>query len=459
MGKNYIYKVVWIVLITMAILISLYWLPDIKIGNFELKKIDLLSDMRPDGDYGAQEEDLNVAAKNDKEKEAAYADSCKAGMTCIDDYSSDDAHGMAPYYDALDKMKSLGRPVRIAVLGDSYIEGDIVTGELRDMLQKRYGGNGAGFVSMTSEVAGFRRTVRHTFGGWQSFSAVDHGGFKSDQQFISGRYFNGGPGSWIELAGQSSYCTHLDTCDESSIFFKAKTYGTVTATINGGQTQTFNVSASDQLQKLTVKGRIGRVKWTGCAGTFYGATMDGKNGIVVDNYSLRGCSGTNLNGMTDEMLQEIDKLRHYDLIIMEYGLNVANNKMKNYDYYKKPMDQVIAKLKRCCPNSGILILSVSDRDHRENGEFHTIKGLEKLVQCQQDMAADAGIAYWNLFQAMGGEGSMARMVNAKPSMANLDYTHLNFRGGMHIATLLYDALVWGKMQNERWKQYENSKKK
>ena len=56
-----------------------------------------------------------------------------------------------------------------------------------------------------------------------------------------------------------------------------------------------------------------------------------------------------------------------------------------------------------------------------------------------------------MFEAMGGEGSMAELVHAKPSMANYDYTHINFRGGKHLAVLLYETLIYGKEQYDRQK--------
>ncbi|MFQ8804906.1 MAG: hypothetical protein ACLR8Y_07075 [Alistipes indistinctus] len=41
-----------------------------------------------------------------------------------------------------------GRPVRIAVLGDSFIEGDIITADLREQLQNLCGGRGVGFCAV-----------------------------------------------------------------------------------------------------------------------------------------------------------------------------------------------------------------------------------------------------------------------------------------------------------------------
>ena len=44
--------------------------------------------------------------------------------------------------------------VRKAVFGDSFIEADIFTADLREMLQKRFGGCGVGFVTITSMTSG-----------------------------------------------------------------------------------------------------------------------------------------------------------------------------------------------------------------------------------------------------------------------------------------------------------------
>ena len=111
--------------------------------------MELLSDLFPDVEADSLLlPDSVVTPRQDSE----WVDSCRQGMTCIEDFSTD-GRGMKPFYEALGGMASLGRPVRIAVLGDSYIEGDIITADLRNLLQDRYGGCGVGFVPMASETA------------------------------------------------------------------------------------------------------------------------------------------------------------------------------------------------------------------------------------------------------------------------------------------------------------------
>lgn len=66
-----------------------------------------------------------------------------------------------------------GRPVRIAVLGDSFIEGDIITADLREQLQNLCGGRGVGFVPFASPLAKFRGTVLHSFSNWDIYNIRD----------------------------------------------------------------------------------------------------------------------------------------------------------------------------------------------------------------------------------------------------------------------------------------------
>ena len=57
------------------------------------------------------------------------------------------------------------------------------------------------------------------------------------------------------------------------------------------------------------------------------------------------------------------------------------------------------------------------------------------------MAAEKGIAFFDLFTAMGGRGSMKKLVDS--NSANKDYTHINLKGGKIIAEHLFKSMVAG----------------
>lgn len=55
-------------------------------------------------------------------------------------------------------------------------------------------------------------------------------------------------------------------------------------------------------------------------------------------------------------------------------------------------------------------------------------------------ADEAGAAYWNMYEAMGGWGSIINWVKASPQLAGPDYIHFTPLGAKKIAQLLYDTL-------------------
>lgn len=455
--KNYLKYSLGLTLFILAALVAMHWLPVITIDGHTMRRVDLLSDIRiPEPEDEETEADSLPPVP---EVKPAFVDTCRTGMTCIEDYSDSTLRGMTPFYRALDEIPIKERLVRIAVFGDSFIEADIFTADLREMLQKRFGGCGVGFVTITSMTSGYRPTVRHSFGGWSSHAVTDSVYFDRKKQGLSGHYFVPNNNAYVELRGQNKYASLLDTCQQASIFFYNKGTVDLSVRVNRGEAEKRQFESDAHLQTMQVEGHIGSIRWTinhADSTLFYGLAMDGTQGIIVDNFSLRGSSGLSLRTIPAGIMKEFNDQRPYDLIILQYGLNVATQRGYNYDNYQKGLLAAIEHLKECFPQAGFLLLSVGDRDYKtDTGELRTMPGVKNLIRYQQNIAAESGIAFWNMFEAMGGEGSMAKLVHAKPSMANYDYTHINFRGGKHLAGLLYETLLYGKEQYDRRRAYEN----
>ena len=458
--KNELNHTGWLAAFVLLALLLLHALPAVQWRGRALRRVDLLADVRLPREAPPVAVDDTLLSPPPRVK-PAFVDTCPAGMTCIDDYSDSLLRGMTPFYRALDGLAaSPQRPVRIAYLGDSFIEADILTADLRAMLQQHYGGCGVGFVPITSATNEFRPTVRHAFKGWESHLATDSTGFDRSLQGLAGQYFLPSAGAYVELRGQRDYASRLDTCHRATIYFRVRDGGrlTLSAQVNHGQAVSRTFRPSDSLQQMVVEGAIGSVRWTvleADSTLFYGAAMDGDGGIVLDNFSLRGTTGLSLRRIPMEALRQFNALRPYDLIVLQYGLNVAHEEVSNYAYYATGMRPVLDSLKLAFPQAGILVVGVGDRDDKdEDGRLRTMPCIRQLVRYQQRMAADNGVAFWNLYEAMGGEASMAKLMEANPPMANLDYTHINFRGGEHLAGLLYDVLVYGKQQYDRRRAYE-----
>ena len=436
MSKNNIVKVLIFAAVVVAGALLLVFVPDFKSSGLELKKVDVLADIRKNNVSGAATDTVI------NQIEPKYADTCKSGVVCFEDFSPA-RNALARFYQAL----SSKRRVNIAYFGDSFIEGDLLTGSLRYLLQKEYGGNGVGFVPINCVTAGFRTTVITSASGWGEHCLTDEV-FDHSKQGLSGYYFI--PQANATATFSSRTAEHqTDTCSEAAFYFRTDGNLKFTTTINRQTTEQHSATGSSDIQKIAVTGKIGHIRITinnpGTNTVFFGVTLDKENsGIVVDNYSLRGISGETLKSIPAKTLTDFDKLRHYDLIVLQYGLNVATKTGHDYDYYKKRMTAVIKYLQENLPESDILLVSIGDRAAKINGEMTTMPGVKNLIATQQAIAADCGIAFWNLMDVMALDGGIVEYVNSKPSKANLDYTHINIRGGDVVAKHLFETIEYGK---------------
>ncbi len=439
-------KVLLLTLVVIATMVALSLLPDgLTIGRYEVLPAHALDDLLPAGAGEAGQEADSIIGLAEE-----HVDTCPEGKTCIVDFAAD-RRGMTPLYVALARRAALGRPVRIAVLGDSYIQGDILTEPLRALLQQAYGGCGVGLVPMSNSKSNqFRRSVKHEFGQWQEFLANQRSGYDAARYgTITASYFTAEGHTWTSLTGVT-HSAHLDSCYSSTLIYYAPDGGasaSATATINGSATLRHSLGGSAGYGAVSVDGHMGSVRWDidNHGLTFIGASMDAApGGVVLDNFAMESLTGYHLGNIPQDHLRGFDNVRHYDLVVLMFGQNIANVKASSasaYNSYVKHMTGVIDALKQGMPGTGFLIVSIGDRNVKRGGAWVTPDGIKLMIAAQQRVAMECGTAFFNLYDAMGGEGSVARLV--EQGMANKDYTHINHRGGAQLAPLLADAIEWG----------------
>lgn len=455
----------FLVLSVIIVLVGMYFLPQITVAGYKLRQVNILADVMADQTNAP----ATTTTATEKAKEETiitdYKDSVPEGMIPIEDFH--DSLGinreMDKFFEALRHTKK--RIVRIAYLGDSFVEGDILTATLRELLQQKYGGKGVGFVDIQSQIAGFRTTVLSFSRGWTEYSAINSvgKGFNSKLQGINGRYYIPTAEANIDIRGQHRvYATHLDTVQTATVFFTPTQNLSMDYSINDEEykplyTMEDDSTACDKVDTCSIKGKIGKVSIKVAGnGRFYGIALENKTGIILDNFAMRGSIGWHLGQIPTEVIQQFAKVRHYDLIIMHFGLNMAAPTTHNYTAFCEKFKKGINNFRKAYPKASFLIVSMSNRDVRtERGDFQTMEGVEDLVEAQRDMAKDEGIAFWNLQQGMGGSGSMARL--QKQGKANRDYTHINFRGGEEIGKTFYNVLMNGKMNYDMRKGYITNK--
>ena len=454
---NQLYRPFLLMGLTVAILLAMHVLPTLGWGDITMRRVNVLSDVLPE--VYRQRDAIDVippppppkkVADDSKDKATTAETSEKVkvkpvpkGMVGIDDYSGGAPGGMDHFRSVLRKINQMDRPVRIAYFGDSFIEGDVLTCDLREQLQCRYGGQGVGWVDCVDKLAGFRRTAKVTSSGLADFEVVTK---PFDHRFegISQRYYRPSEGGRFSVQA-TGYKKHAAQCERVCLFLRTEG-GTVVEKDDGSEVRIEGrkaVQCVELARGKDIRTASCRLKSVGRSTYLYSMTMESDHGVVLDNFSMRGSSGATLAQIPAATLSDFARLRPYDLIILHFGLNVLNEKAHaaNYKAYAKKMETVVNHLRQAYPEASVLIVSVPDRDQRTAAGIRTMNGVESLVGYQQILASDTGVAFFNLFQAMGGRESMSKLVARK--MANKDYAHLSFGGGAHVSQFIYKAITWG----------------
>ena len=346
--------------------------------------------------------------------------------------------------------------MRIAYFGDSFIEGDILTGDLRALFQDRFGGSGVGWVDCSMPAAVVRRTVNLKSNGVAGFATVKKP-FDKGRQGFSQRYFVPSEGASVTARGSKSQ-PHVGSWQHANLFFRTPQAIEINVEAGNMPAYRYQTRASDGVQVLTTKGEMGAVSYrftqVSPQTTLFGIALESGKGVILDNLSMRGSSGVQLGSIPQKTLSDFAHLRPYDLIIVHFGLNEAikGNTVPLLKMYIKRMKKAIENIRAANPEASLLVVSVPDRDQRSAEGITTLKEVKDLVGLQAQLAADSHVAFYNLYEAMGGESSMKKLVDR--NLANKDYTHLSFGGGRQIARKVFPSFIAGFENYKRRKALE-----
>lgn len=450
MSKNKLHEPFLLCIIIIASLLALSVLPKFSLESLTFKKINLLADIAVEKVDSVQVAfNDSLVAKQDSVIQLVK-ETCRPGLTCIEDYSGDST-ALFKFYKALSEIEKSARAVRIAFYGDSFIEGDIFCGSFRDSLQSIYGGRGVGFVPITSGVAGFRNTIKHSFDNWRTSSLISRTDSTAEYG-PAGYCFEPLEGNWVEY--RPSRKRFLREFNTVKLYYKNYKSAAVKFSVNYDTTESVvPLKKSDQLQEWVYRGKkLKSIKFRfepHDSLRLFGASFEEGSGVYVDNFSLRGNSGISLTGISGSMLRKFNSYRSYRLVILQFGLNMVVEDSLNYKAYVRRMVRVISNLKKSFPQASFLLMSVSDRSSNSTGKFETMNAIPAMRNAQRMIAQETGIAFWDMFQAMGGENSMVKFVTSKPALAAKDYTHLNFNGGKKLAGSLVKSLLYSHEQHQK----------
>lgn len=461
MKKSESGKAALIIFLSFVILVGLSLLPWSKMTGGKVKDFNLISDILPESVFetdsvtaaemdmddidpellkaqdeavapGGETPSLSAAIVESDSLVPAPKPSRSGDMVILEDYTAGGS-GLGNLRQAL----SSGAFARIAVVGDSYIEGDIFTQDLRNLFQSAYGGEGVGYVNMHSDFPGFRRTVKQGGSGWKAFSALK----KADNAYmgLSEQYFIAGGSANSTYEGTKAYPT-TSSWSGSKFLFISRTDTKITYRTDGDWIE-YDVKGDSAVQVLAVDGPTSRfdVRTPSTSLVGLGVWLDGASGVGVDCMSSRGFSGITLSKISSQLCYQMSRCGvDYNLIILEFGINAMSANQKNYSVYSSRMVDVINHVRRCYPRADILLMGIGDRGEKRGSEIHSMSTASAMVEAQRDAARKAHCLFWDTREAMGGNDAVVEWSRA--GQINKDYIHMTHKGGARLADLLFKAI-------------------
>ena len=165
-------------------------------------------------------------------------------------------------------------------------------------------------------------------------------------------------------------------------------------------------------------------------------------GVVYSSIGVNGANITLIARALDTAHWTAE-LNHYkpDLLVLAYGTNESGFPDFVNGNWAGELRVAVKKAKAALPGVSILLMSPMDRGVRgESGEIQTIPSLPKLVSLEEGVARELNVAFFNTYQAMGGEGTMGRWYTAEPRLVGADFIHPLPAGAKVVGGLLYKAL-------------------
>ena len=330
------------------------------------------------------------------------------------DSTTDSRQFLSSFYAAL--QESGERKVRVMHYGDSQIEEDRMTMQIREQLQKQYGGRGVGLMPLLQTIP--TRTTRQELrmnGRLIGPSQAQQGpkrylvyGFKRDQR-EDGMYGAMGQVAWMNDSLVSGSEDLIAMCKPQS------------ASAHYDEWRIF----ADTSIRYTTSGDTVHLMGRGAV---YGLSQESRTGVIVDNIPMRGCLGMVFTKMDSAQLRDFYRSENVRLIILQFGGNAipSNEKPETIRGFVQGYRDQIHFLRKCAPDADILFIGPSDMMRLVDGEWQTYPMVPYMDRLLRKMAMEEEIAYFSLYQWMGGAGSMLRW--QETGLAGSDGVHF-YRSG------------------------------
>ncbi len=369
----------------------------------------------------------------------------KLGVSAVSIESDNPNSKLTNFIKSLKSLDNNNAVVRVLHFGDSQIEVDRVTSELRSSLQRSYGGKGIGLLPLSTTTPMPAGISVNYSNDWRYVSIMNAGRNKKSECLL---------GAFATLQPSASFRRVFDVRVRSYQLFtkllilygKADSSFTINIYADGTLIQQTDCSKTDGIAHISANlpSAFSKVQVeikNPSQVNFYGLFAESNSGVSVCNIPIRGSSGNFFSSLDRDLASQLYEQLNIRLVILQFGINVVPANLSNYKYYEDLMSNQIVTLKQIAPKADILVVGVSDMVSRIDGLLQSYPSVELVLNAQRSAALRQGVNFWNGLSAMGGRGAIIDWVNASPALATKDYTHFTHRGAQLFGKALSESLL------------------
>ncbi|HEV8039224.1 MAG TPA: GDSL-type esterase/lipase family protein [Bryobacteraceae bacterium] len=381
---------------------------------------------------------------------ASYRNKIAIIQNSIEPNLIDQHESLKAFYQSLwrTEAQESGAVTRVLHYGDSPVTADSITADVRALLQEHFGDAGHGFILIAKPWAWYgHRGVDVRGSGWH-IEAASQSHARDGFHGVGGVSFEGSTGASSQLVLHEDHARmeikYLRQPGGGTLAVEADSSPIGKLETDGPEKQpafkTFDLPSGARDIALVVE--HGPVRMFGVS-----FEKDGP-GVIYNSLGLNG-GQVYMVVRFFEKAQWAAELEHErpDLVVVNYGTNESLYADYIQRYYPGELREVIRRIKTAVPKASLLVMSPMDRGERNSlGQIVTPAALPRLVEIQRQIAAEMSCAFFNTFQAMGGEGTMARWYENQPRLVSADFTHPLPAGAKKVGVLLDQALESGFRQ-------------
>lgn len=385
-------------------------------------------------------------------------------------------YALAHFHKALHQLDNGSRqtPVTVLHLGDSHIASDRFTGDVREMLQARFGDAGRGLM-MPGFPFKYYRARGVTFaksGPWAASNSFRKAngkygitGVRLTTHQKNARLMltsENGPFEWAEVT-----------------FLAGPGHGSALVAVDGNGTSVDTGSGEGGIRRVRIdhKGTRLSVRSLGGGPVSVLSWSIGHNrpGVRYVNLGIPGATADTTRRWDPALVHDEVAALDPDLIVLGYGTNEGFNDGLDIEGYERRVTELVRRLRDAAPDASLAIIGpadgarlpryarsagssvckpLSDAERRNYGSllrsrsanlarWHAPPKLAMVRAALQRVAAAEEGHFWDWSEMMGGECSVHEWAKAEPKLALSDHVHISDEGGRRSAEAFVASLMTG----------------